>query len=107
MAERNQLDVYRVIAEPNRRVILDLLLEGERSVQELTPHLNISLGAISQHLQILRKSGLVTRENRGKQRIYSIRPDRLREVDEWINRYRRFWSSRLARFGEFLDGDAT
>jgi len=96
-------DIYKVIADPNRRVILDLLLEKERSVQELTPHLNITIGAVSQHLQILRQHDLVTREKRGKQRIYRLRPDRLQEIDRWLSQYRQFWSDRLERFGEYLN----
>lgn len=107
MPENNHGDVYRAIADPNRRIILDLLLESERPVQDLAPHLNMTLGAVSQHLQVLWRSGLVTREQRGKQRIYRVRPDRLREVDEWIGRYRKFWSGRLRKFGDYLDEQET
>lgn len=101
--ENNQLDVYRVIADPNRRKILELLRDEERAVQELQPHLPITLGGISQHLQLLRRSGLVSRTRRGKQQIYRLEADGLREVDEWLERFRGFWEDRLDRLGAYLD----
>lgn len=103
MLEERQLDVYYVIADGNRRRLLDLLLEGERPVQELAPHLNITMGAVSQHLQILLRSGLVTREKRGRFRYYRADAEQLRDVYEWTRKYRRFWQRRLARLGTYLD----
>lgn len=101
--ENKQLDVYRAIADGNRRKLLDLLLEEERAVQELMPYMDITLGAVSQHLQILWRSGLVTREKRGRFRVYRARPEGLRQVYEWARKYRRFWEGRLDRLGSFLD----
>lgn len=103
MNENKELDVYRVIADPNRRKILELLQEEERAVQALKPHLTITLGAISQHLQLLYRSGLVSRTKRGKQRIYRLEAGRLQEVDEWLGRFRSFWENRLDRLGDYLD----
>ena len=103
MNENNQLDVYRMLADPNRRKILELLQEEERAVQAFTQHLPITLGAISQHLQLLHRSGLVSRTKRGKQRIYRLEAQRLQEVDDWLNRFRSFWEDRLDRFGAYLD----
>ena len=101
--ENNQLDIYRMIADPNRRKILELLQAEERAVQSLQPHLPITLGAISQHLQLLHRSGLVSRTKRGKQRIYRLEARRLQEVDEWLGRFRLFWEDRLDRLGVYLD----
>lgn len=103
MIQNKQLDVYRVVAEPNRRKILELLQEEDRAVQALEPHLSITLGAISQHLQLMHRSGLVSRTKRGKQRIYHLEADRLREIDDWLHQFRGFWENRLDRFGEYLD----
>jgi DNA-binding transcriptional ArsR family regulator len=96
-------DVYRVISDPNRRKILELLYEGDRAVQSFQPHLNITLGAISQHLQLMRRVGVVSRSKVGKQRFYHLEAERLREVDDWVGRFRKFWESRLDRFGDYLD----
>lgn len=103
MNENKHLDIYRVIADANRRKILELLRDEERAVQALEPHLPITLGAISQHLQLLHRSGLVSRTKRGKQRIYRLEAQRLQEVDEWLNRFRAFWDDRLDRLGVYLD----
>ena len=103
MNENNQLDVYRIIADPNRRKILELLQDEERAVQALEPHLPITLGAISQHLQLLHRSGLVSRTKRGKQRIYRLEARRLQEVDDWVGGFRSFWEDRLDRLGAYLD----
>jgi DNA-binding transcriptional ArsR family regulator len=72
-------------------------------VQALQPHLSITLGAISQHLQLLHRSGLVSRTRRGKQRIYRLEPDILHEVDGWLDQFRHFWEGRLDRLGLYLD----
>jgi len=72
-------------------------------VQDFQRHLPITLGAISQHLQLLRRSGLVSRTRRGKQRIYRLEPDNLHEVDEWLDQFRSFWEGRLDRLGLYLD----
>ena len=61
-----QPDIFQAVADPNRRTLLDLLLEGPRPVQELGAHLDISLAAVSQHLKVLLQAGLVSREARGK-----------------------------------------
>jgi DNA-binding transcriptional ArsR family regulator len=96
-------DVFHAVADPNRRRILDLLAEGESPAQELANHFDISFAAVSQHLKILHQAGLVRRQPNGRQRIYSLVPSRLREIDEWTAKYRRFWRDRLSRLGSYLD----
>ena len=103
MRQNNQLDVYRMIVDPNRRRILELLREADRPVSALQSHFPITLGAISQHLQLLLRSGLVSRTKHGKERIYSLEAGNLHEVDEWLNQFRRFWEGRLDRLGVYLD----
>ena len=95
--------MYHAIADPNRRRLLDLLSDQEYSVQELVPHFQVTFGAISQHLRILRESGLVTRRKQGRFRYYRARPLPLEEVHQWTARYRQFWESRLDRLTNYLD----
>jgi len=104
--ENKQVDIYRVIADPHRRKILELLKDEERAVQALQPHLPITLGAISQHLQLLHRSGLVSRTRHGKQRIYRLEAERLQEIDDWLRGFRSFWEDRLDGLGAYLDKKA-
>lgn len=96
-------DVYHAISDPNRRKLLDLLAARERSVQELVPHLNVTVGAVSQHLKVLRDSGLVSRRKEGRRRYYRAEAAGLREVHQWTERYRAFWENRLDALGRYLD----
>jgi DNA-binding transcriptional ArsR family regulator len=99
--------VFETLAEPNRRRILDLLLEaGECPVGELVDALGISQPAVSKHLRILRDAGLVDVRADGQRRLYRARPDGLLEIDEWLDPYRRAWSRRLEVLGDHLDAMA-
>ena len=97
------MDVYHAIADPNRRKLLELLTRQEHSVQDLVPHFDMTIGAVSQHLQILLASGLVTRRKEGRYRFYRARPEALREVQDWTEQMRRFWVASLDRLGDYLD----
>ncbi len=101
--EGRSIDPYQAIADPNRRKMLDLLLEGERSVKELVPHFDMSFGGVSQHLQVLHSAGLVTRRAEGRQRFYRVRPDALQDMYAWLSKYDRFWRSRLKKLNDYLD----
>lgn len=103
MQASNPTDIFHAIADPNRRRLLDLLLAEERSVQQLMPHFDVTVGAISQHLKVLRESGLVVRRKQGRYRFYRARPEALKDVHDWTERYRAFWESRLDRLGTYLD----
>lgn len=105
MVQNEAVDVYRALADPSRRRILELLREKDRSVLALGSHLPITTGAVSQHLQLLRRSGLVSRTKQGKQRIYRLEARRLREVDAWLNEFRTFWEGTMDRFGQYLDSE--
>ena len=97
------LNVYQAIADPNRRKLLELLTDKEQSVQELVPHFDVTLGAISQHLKVLLDSRLVVRRKQGRFRFYRARPRRLKEVHEWTRQFQQFWEPRLDRLGDYLD----
>jgi DNA-binding transcriptional ArsR family regulator len=98
-------DPFHAIADRNRRKILDLLLDGERSVQELVPHLGITVGGVSQHLQVLQSAGLVARRADGRRRIYRIEPSALHAIHLWLAKYDRFWRSRMKKLEGYLDND--
>jgi DNA-binding transcriptional ArsR family regulator len=83
------------LAEPRRQQILDLLLTGPRPVGDLVAALSVSQPAVSKHLRVLREAGLVDVRVDAQRRLYSIRPDPLRDLDEWLGPYRRLWATRL------------
>jgi DNA-binding transcriptional ArsR family regulator len=93
---------FELLAEPTRRRILDLLRDGERPVGELVDRLSMSQPAVSKHLRVLRDSGLVDVRVDAQRRMYRLRPGPLREVDAWIEPYRRLWDQRLDRFERHL-----
>ena len=94
---------FAVLAEPNRRRILDELCQGERSVGELVERLSLSQPAISKHLRVLREADLVAARVDKQHRRYRLRPAPLAEVDAWLAPYRRFWAERLDALEAHLD----
>jgi DNA-binding transcriptional ArsR family regulator len=93
---------FELLAEPTRRRILDLLRDGERPVGELVDRLSMSQPAVSKHLRVLRDSGLVDVRVDAQRRVYRLRPEPLKEVDAWIEPYRRLWDRRLDRLERHL-----
>jgi DNA-binding transcriptional ArsR family regulator len=87
--------VFEVLADANRRHILELLREDERAVGDLVAALGISQPGVSKHLRVLRDAGLVEVRVDAQRRLYRLRPAPLREVDEWLAPYRAAWSDRL------------
>ena len=95
--------VFDVVAEPNRRRILDLLAGTERPVGELVQQLELSQPAVSKHLRVLRDSGFVDARVDGQRRLYRLRPQPLREIDTWLEPYRALWNDSLDRLERHLD----
>ncbi|MGD0197537.1 MAG: metalloregulator ArsR/SmtB family transcription factor [Solirubrobacteraceae bacterium] len=83
------LNLFQVVADPTRRGILDLLRERERSVGELVERFTLTQPAVSRHLRELREAGLVSVRRDGQRRVYVLRPERLVEIAEWADRFRR------------------
>jgi len=96
-------DTFTAIAHPIRRQILDMLVAGERPVRSIAQPFAASRPAISQHLRILLDAGLVTEQRDGRERRYRLRPERLREVEDWLQQYQQFWSQKLDTLGTYLD----
>ena len=92
-----------VLAEPHRRRILDLLLEAERPVGDLVADLALSQPAVSKHLRVLRDAGLVEVRAEAQRRLYRVRPEPLRAIDDWLAPYRRLWAERLDALQAHLD----
>ncbi|MUH00779.1 metalloregulator ArsR/SmtB family transcription factor [Scytonema sp. UIC 10036] len=96
-------DVFAAIADPTRRAILDRLLTGEQPVKQLAEPFAMSLPAISQHLQVLCDAGLVQMRKAGRQRLYRLNPEPLRQVFDWIADYEQFWQQKLDALGNYLE----
>ena len=89
------VELFEVVAEPNRRRILDLLLTREQPVGDLVAALSVSQPAVSKHLRVLRDAGLVDARIDGQRRVYRVRAEPLSSIDEWLAPYREMWSERL------------
>jgi DNA-binding transcriptional ArsR family regulator len=96
-------EVFEALAEPNRRRILDFLLERERPVNDLVSLLRVSQPAVSKHLRVLRDAGLVEARADAQRRLYRVRPGPLRELDDWLAPYRAMWASRLDALESHLE----
>lgn len=98
------MDVFEAVAEPNRRTLLDALSAGERTAGELVATLpRLTQPTVSRHLRVLREVGLVEVRSDAQRRIYALRADGLVEMDEWLNRYRRFWAEHLDALERHLE----
>ena len=95
-------DVFYAIADPTRRALLNSLAAGEQPVNDLAASFAITRAAISQHLAILRDTGLVVACRVGRQQRYRLRARRLEVVYSWVVPYQRFWNDRLKALGEHL-----
>jgi len=95
--------VFEVIAEPNRRAILSLLVTSEQSVGEIERQLRMPQPTVSKHLRVLRDSGFVESTVDAQRRLYRLRPEPFREVDEWLAQFRRFWSAHVDALARYLD----
>ena len=98
---------FEVMAEPNRRVIVELLRDRERTVGELVSALDVSQPAVSKHLRVLRDAGLVESRADAQRRYYSVRLHPLREIDAWLEPYRAMWTRSLDALERHLDESET
>lgn len=95
--------VFQIIAEPNRRAILTLLVEAEQSVGEIERELRMPQPTVSKHLRVLRDAGFVESTVDAQRRLYRLRPEPFREVEAWLAPFRRFWSAHLDALERHLD----
>lgn len=96
-------DVFRAIADPTRRAILERLRAGPAPVNSLAACFAQSRPSISRHLKVLSEAGVVSENRAGRERIYRIEPETLRQVDQWIGGYRSLWQDNLDRLKHYLE----
>jgi len=89
------VEALAALADPTRRELLHLLVDGERSAGDLAGRFPVSRPAVSRHLRVLREAGLVRVRTDGKRRLYALDPRPLRELDDWLEPYRDLWARRL------------
>ena len=95
--------VFEVVAEPNRRAILGLLVSSAQSVGEIEQQLGMPQPMVSKHLRVLREAGFVESAVDAQRRLYRLRPEPLQEVDVWLSQFRRFWSAHVDALERHLD----
>jgi DNA-binding transcriptional ArsR family regulator len=93
-------DAFNAVAEPRRREILDTLTGGERTVNELVDLMDLAQPHVSRHLRVLREVGAVSVRDEGRKRVYTLNPQALKPIHDWVAGYERLWSERF----ELLDG---
>ena len=95
--------VFEIIAEPNRRAILSLLISSQQSVGEIERQLSMPQTTVSKHLRVLREAGFVEAAVEAQRRLYRLRPEPFQEVDAWLDPFRRFWSTHVDALERHLD----
>jgi DNA-binding transcriptional ArsR family regulator len=95
--------VFEIIAEPNRRAILSLLVSSEQSVGEIERQLRMPQPTVSKHLRVLREGGFVESTVDAQRRLYRLKPEPLQELDAWLAPFRRFWSAHIDALERHLD----
>ncbi len=96
-------DIFQILADPTRRRLVDALRAGERSVSELVDTVDIGQSGVSRQLAILQDARFVVVRPEGRRRLYALRPEPFRELDDWMMGYRGMWEARLDRFAAELD----
>jgi DNA-binding transcriptional ArsR family regulator len=96
-------NVFEVIAEPNRRAILGLLVSSEQSVGEIERQLFMPQPTVSKHLRVLREAGLVEAMVDAQRRVYRLKPEPLQELEDWLAPFRQLWSTHVDALERYLD----
>jgi DNA-binding transcriptional ArsR family regulator len=95
--------VFEIVAEPNRRAILSLLVSSQQSVGEIERQLRMPQPTVSKHLRVLRESGFVESTVDAQRRLYRLKPEPFQEMDVWLSQFRRFWSTHVDALERYLD----
>ncbi len=94
---------WAALADPHRRALVELLLQGPRAVGELVERTDLSQPSTSKHLRVLREAGLVTVRREAQRRVYALEPKPIAEIDAWLEPYRRLWTQSLDALEQHLD----
>jgi DNA-binding transcriptional ArsR family regulator len=95
-------DIFQAIADPTRRAIIALIALQAMTPNALAEHFNTSRQAVSKHLRILTECDLVTQEQKGREIFYSLEIEKMKEIDEWLEQYRKIWETRLNQLDDLL-----
>jgi len=98
-----RVESFEIIAEPNRRAILSLLVSSQQSVGEIERRLGMPQPTVSKHLRVLREAGFVESTVDAQRRLYRLQPKPLQEIDAWLAQFRRFWSAHVDALERYLD----
>jgi len=98
-------DVFLALANPARRRLLELLVDGPKTAGDLAAEFDMSRPAVAEHLQVLRRAALVHSEPVGRQRFYRLETAPLEDVNEWLHPFERFWRSRLRQMADLLENE--
>jgi DNA-binding transcriptional ArsR family regulator len=107
MAAAPKHDIFQAIADPTRRKLLRLLADNEMNVTGVSGHFPMSRTAVSKHLRILSEAGLVKEHKVGRETRYSLQPEPLRELKDWLSYYERFWDNKMAALKHFVEDEKT
>ena len=97
-------DILTAISHPTRRAIIGQLANGPARFLDIAKPHHTALNAVTKHLKMLERAGLIEREKHGREVLISFRGEPLREVAGWVHEYERFWNERLDRFGQYFSG---
>lgn len=92
------IDVFQALADPTRRRIVEVLRDGEQQVGDVVARAGVHQSGVSRHLRILYESGFVSMRPDGQRRLYALRAEPFRELEDWLGPYRKLWETRLDRF---------
>src|SRR6185436_11284524 len=98
-----QMDAFQTLADQTRRRIVEALRGGEQQVGDVVEKAGVHQSGVSRHLRILHESGFVSMRPDGQRRLYPLKPEPFREIDEWLAQYRKLWEARLDRFETALE----
>ncbi|MFN7171793.1 MAG: ArsR/SmtB family transcription factor [Fimbriimonadaceae bacterium] len=104
-SDRELDEVFRALADPNRRRFVASLNSGEKTVSQLHETSDMSLVAVMKHLEVLEASGLIRTEKRGRTRFCALQPERLQNAENWLNQTRTFWSQALRRLNDHFENN--
>jgi DNA-binding transcriptional ArsR family regulator len=102
----SEADAFHAVSDPTRRAVLDLLRRGSMPAGAIADKFPVSRPAVSKHLRVLRAANLVREEKLGRRRMYHLNPRPLREIDGWLEQYRKFWQANLASLKQFVEAQS-
>ncbi len=102
-AHDNAQPVFRALADPTRRAIIDMLAEGDRPIADIASAFDMTRPAVAKHLAILREGGVIAMERRGREHIHRLNPQALKTAADWLGYFDRFWDDRLAKLKKVVE----